>query len=230
MRYNKKLYNSPNIKILAYGVVIICALTFSNFKASANSILFTYDYAGLQAEFMDVSSGEVQITLAATSATETINALYFNFDPLLPVSSLIFSPVRSTGGSFGNPTIEVGADAFKVAGEGKYDIMFCFQNGIIADGTAVFDISGIPDLTVEDFNFSSTESAGGSGPTASSASFSISPGSSFVILDKETVTVPDGFATAILLGMGMLCLEGMRRSRVAGIGCFVKTSGLEKKG
>jgi len=212
MYFNKKHCSHRKTRILVCGAAIVCSIALSNFRALANSIIFTYDYAGLQAQFVDVSSGEVELTLTASSATETINALYFNLNPSLSPSSLVFNPPSSAIGDFANPTIEAGANAFKVDGGGKYDIMFGFQNDTLAQGMAVFFITGISGLTAEDFNYFSTECAGGSGPTESSALVSTSTGSALIILDNVE-TIPDGFATATLLGIGMLSIEWMRKHR-----------------
>ena len=221
MRFNK-LRSSGDcgwrmLRMLACGGVTTCVLAVSIPKASANSFIFNYDYAGqpwLQAQFTDGAAGQVTLTLTALSSTETINGLYFNLIPSLSSSSLVFNPLSSGGGGFDNPTIQTGTDAFKVDGAGKFDIKFSFQNNTLAQGTAVFNISGISGLTAADFLSVSTETAGSGGSTDSSAIVATSTGTPVVVLDGVTpVPVPDGFATAILLGVGMLCIEGMRRNR-----------------
>ena len=218
MQFNYKMSakKSRSLLTLAGGIITSAVLAFSPSRAEADAI-FTYGDAGqplLQAVFSDASSGQVTMTLTGLNGSDSLDTLYFNFNPLLSASGLTFNLASSSGGGLGNVSVQTGNDAFKVDGGGKFDIKFSFQNAP-AEGTIVFDISGFPDLDALDFEYLSTPTAGGSGPNESSAIFSTSLGTSFVVLDDEEniPNIPDGFATVILLGLGILGIALVKRNR-----------------
>jgi hypothetical protein len=80
--------------------------------------------------------------------------------------SLIFN---NTGGSSGvfAPSPDLGTDAFKADGDGKYDIRFDFgltpSTAFSASDYLTYTITGIPTLTSSNFQFLS-KPAGGHGP------------------------------------------------------------------
>ena len=119
-------------------------------------------------------SGSVTMTLTALNLTgsEFVTEWDFNLDPSLNLASLIFSAPAKTG-TFADPIISTGVDAFQADGDGKYDIQFAFDNAPPANRFGVGDsvqytISGIPTLTASSFNFLSAP-AGGKGPFQTAA-------------------------------------------------------------
>ena len=217
MQFNYKMPAARNrsLLMLAGGIIASAVVVFSPSRVEADAF-FTYGDAGqplLQADFSDVSSGQVTMTLTGFDAADSLDALYFNFNPLLSASGLEFNLVSSSGSGLDNVSVQTGTDAFKVDGGGKFDIKFTFQNAPAA-GTIVFDITGISDLDSADFEYLSTPTAGGSGPNDSSAIFSTSTGASFVVLDDEEniPNIPDGFETAILLGLGILGIALVKKT------------------
>lgn len=150
------------------------------------------------------SPGSVAMTLSTPNlvAKEFVSKWYFNLDPVLDPTSLIFSaPIKV--GSFTDPTVNLGVNAFKADGDGKYDIKLAFATN---DGfptrfgvgdAATFMITGIPTLTASSFNFLSLP-AGGHGPFPTAAHVQgIGPCGA----NSGWVTVPEP-ATMSLLGIG----------------------------
>jgi hypothetical protein len=124
----------------------------------------------------DDGGGAGSVTLKMESvnlvSTEFVRFWLFNLDPGLNPTNLVFSaPVKT--GTFDDPTISLGVDAFQADGDGKYDIEFQFSNAPPSTrfgvGDAVeYTITGIPTLTANSFNFLSAP-AGGSGPFPTAA-------------------------------------------------------------
>jgi hypothetical protein len=120
------------------------------------------------ATFTDVGSNKVELTLQANLSScggAFISKWYFNLDPALNPSSLSFSFV-SKSGTFTNPSISTGVNAFKADGDGKFDIRFEFatKSGNRFDNTdsIKYSITGPSGFDALDFNFVSVP-AGGEG-------------------------------------------------------------------
>lgn len=142
---------------LAAGTVVFdSSLEFSNGTAPAGSPPW------LRATFDDGGSGKVSLKFEATNLTlsELVSGLYFNLDPTLNPLNLTFGPITKVG-TFDDPTISTGVDAFKADGDGKYDLLFGFETSGKDGGSHRFsvgdsmslDISGIATLTANSFNF-----------------------------------------------------------------------------
>ncbi|MCH8840097.1 MAG: PEP-CTERM sorting domain-containing protein [Planctomycetes bacterium] len=128
------------------------------------------------------TAGSVTLTMSAPNLTpdpngltddEHVNEWNFNLDPNFDPTSLVFSSPTTVSGAFGPITINTGVNAFQANGDGFFDIMFMFSitNGAkikFTQGDAVsFDITGIPTLTANSFNFPSFQDGGqGTFPTA----------------------------------------------------------------
>ncbi len=125
----------------------------------------------LTAKFDDAdSTGSVTLTLTAfnLTASEFISGWYLNLDPSLDVTSLVFSAPTKTG-SFSDPGISQGTNAYKADGDGKYDLLLDFATGGGASsrfgvGESVkYTITGISTLNANSFSFDSSPD-GGHGP------------------------------------------------------------------
>ncbi len=121
-----------------------------------------------EASFRDVSPGMVLLTITNLNLTssEKVTELYLNLNPALNPTSLQFT-LSSGSSGVGAPQPSLGVDGFKADGDGKYDILFAFdQQPVSAFSSAdylTYTITGIPTLTSLDFNYLSSPS-GGHGP------------------------------------------------------------------
>jgi VPDSG-CTERM motif len=171
----------------------------------------------VQVDFTSALGGGVDLTITASDFDdlEFLDALYLNLNPLLDPTQLDFG--SPTGGSgFGDdPVISLGTDAFKADGDGLYDILLQFDIAPPGDrfddsDSITYHITGIAGLVEGDFNFLSTPS-GGHGPFKAAAHIQgVGPegeGSGFIAPNG----VPDGGATAMLLGTALACLGAFRR-------------------
>lgn len=115
--------------------------------------------------------GTVQLTFEATNLTgvEFVGEWLFNLDAALDPTALNFTN-QSAIGSFSDPMIHTGVDAFHAGGDGLYDIRFEFaeSGGTAArfgvGDTLVTEISGIGTLTADSFDFTSTPKGSSAGP------------------------------------------------------------------
>ena len=73
------------------------------------------------------ADGIVALTLAATNLTgsEKVKQWMLNLDPAFSAANLVFSKVSTTG-TFNDPTISKGTDAYGADGDGLFDIEFAF--------------------------------------------------------------------------------------------------------
>jgi len=69
--------------------------------------------------------GTVDLTISAPGLNgnpEKISGLYFNLDPVLDPTQLLFSVPTVISGAFEDPLISLGVDSFKADGDGLFDI------------------------------------------------------------------------------------------------------------
>jgi hypothetical protein len=169
----------------------------------------------LRASFDDAGgSGSITLTLSSLSlaGTEFVSNWYLNLDPSLDPGDLVFSTPTKTG-TFGDPTISLGADGFKAGPDGDFDILVAFDIAPPGDrfgaGDSVqYTITGIPTLTADSFDFLSAPSGGGPGPFPTAAHVQgIGPEGQA----SGWVTTPEpGALSLLLLGAGAAL---RRRSR-----------------
>jgi hypothetical protein len=169
----------------------------------------------LRATFDDGGgSGSVTMTLTALNLTggEFVRFWDFNLDPALSPASLSFSAPSKTG-TFVDPVIATGVNAFQADGDGLYDIRVEFDNAPPADRFGVGDsvqytITGIPTLTASSFDFLSAP-AGGHGPFPTAAHVQgIGVDGNF----SGWVTTPEPSAGAALIAVAG-ATAGFRRRR-----------------
>jgi len=101
-------------------------------------------------------------------------------------------------------------DSYKVGnGSGKFDIDFVFGADFVTGDSVTYSITGIPNLSVNDFLFVETLSAG---HTPGYAAGSIQELSDVVIVQGEPRTVPEVSTTFGLLAIALLGIGFVARS------------------
>lgn len=202
-------------------------------SASAASITFNYDQtpegtaasggAWLQAVFSDSGPGTVQLTLAGPGLTgnDSLKQLFFNLDPALDPNSLVFTEIDSTSGAIG--TVQMGRHAFKPDCGGKCDILISFSSPAPLTGgdSITYSISasstpagstGSGHLTAASFDFPSAAAAGRP-PVYTAASVETTTGGTTTqrTLIAPPDPVPENFSTAILIGIAVVVVAGLKR-------------------
>jgi hypothetical protein len=109
----------------------------------------------------------VRLTLSAENlvSEESVGNWLFNFDSVLDPTLLTFTVVDNAAAV--PNAIETGVNAFKVNGDGRYDILFdlpppdgSFSSRLTAGETIVYDIGYISPITVAAFDFFSAKGKG----------------------------------------------------------------------
>jgi hypothetical protein len=187
--------------------------------AFGNAIRFDFGPAGtpsMKALFEDSGPNQIQLTITALalSGNNSVNSLFFNFNPAFDSQSLIFTQTGSIGGVLGSAS--TANDSYKaIGGGGKFDININFgQSPTFVTGDVVtFSITGIGDLSVNDFLYQETAAAGRN-PTYAVGSLQELSGV-VVVQGTPTTEVPDAAPTFGLLGLGLLTIGlFFRRHRV----------------
>ena len=164
----------------------------------------------MTALFQDAGPGQVQLTIDALNlnGSSTLNSLCFNFNPNFDATSLVFNQTGSVGGVSGK--VSSANDSYKVGGGGgKFDIDFVFGADFVTGDSVTYSITGIPNLSVNDFLFVETLSAG---HTPGYAAGSIQELSDVVIVQGEPRTVPEVSTTFGLLAIALLGIGFVARS------------------
>jgi hypothetical protein len=215
-------------RLLRIGVVTLASALAVVAPARATTLTFEYGFefsgatapAGpapwLTATFDDeVNPGFVRLTMDTADLTgdEFVDGngtgkggWYFNLNPLFNPNQLTFGFISGNDAD----NILKGIDAYQADGDGRYDIRFTWNSAspfrLSAGQTAVYDIAGIPGLTVNDFNFDSAP-AGGKGPFLSAAKvqgIGLQAESGWVAPTTVTITqVPEPTAL-VLFGVALL--------------------------
>jgi len=223
-------------KIFIYKTCAIAAFGLFSLQATAATVTFEYteSFGAVSPDgpapwatsvFDDGgTAGSVTLTMSVAAGVNLadVTAMYFNLDPLLDPDSLFFSRTGGTGPADTNTNIITPATAtgnqLQADGDGIYDILFDFPPPpgqqaarFNAGENLVYEITGIPGLTADSFNFFATP-AGGFGPYLSVARFQdtgpLQEDSDWV----GAVPVP---AAVWLFGSGLLGLVGIARRRRA---------------
>jgi hypothetical protein len=158
-----------------------------------------------------VAPNQVNLTITASgfSGGNSINALFFNFNPSFDVAGLTFTQIAPIGGLQGN--VNLANNSYKASGGGKFDIKIDFSSSPFSTGnTLVYSITGLGNFSVNDFAFPNTPSAG---HPLSYAASSIQDLSQVVIVNGSPSPVPEAASTAGLLGLAMLTLFSFRKIR-----------------
>jgi len=176
----------PKVKFPKWALLLLTAM-LSLLKADAVTYVFSFEYVFMGppplstdvpwvvATVDDLVGGGVRMTIqnSATLGEQVVEKLWFNLNPVLDPTKLVFNYVGSSGG-FNMPVIGKGVDKYKADGDGKYDIIFVFDTPwgmpqqylpdcFSAGEWITYDIGGIPGLSASDFWYLSAP-AGNVGP------------------------------------------------------------------
>lgn len=201
----KSHYNKTWLAIILAGQILAAPAAF------ANAIRFDFGPAGtpsMTALFEDVAPNQIQLTITALalSGNNSVNSLYFNFNPLFDSQSLIFTQTGSIGGVQGS--VSAANDSYKAGGGGgKFDIHINFNQTptFVTGDAAIFSITGIGQFSVNDFLFQETAAAGRS-PTYAVGSLEELSGVVMVQGTPTAPSAPDGACTLGLLALGLLTM------------------------
>jgi hypothetical protein len=177
--------------------------------AFGNSVKFDFGPAGapsVNALFEDSGPNQVQLTISALglSGNNSLNSLCFNLNPAFDAHNLIFTQTGSTGGVQG--LVNTANDSYKVGGgSGKFDIDVVFgpSHAFIAGDTVTYSITGIGGLSVNDFLFLETPTAG---RTQTYAAGSLQELSGFEVIQGSPQAVPDTSYTLGLLAISFFAV------------------------
>jgi hypothetical protein len=157
-------------------------------------------------------TGSVVMTLANGNLVnqEFTRNWHFNLDPSLDPTQLVFSAPTKVG-TFSDPSISKGVNAFQADGDGRYDLMLEFATSNpnrFGPGESIqYTITGIATLTANSFNFLSSP-AGGHGPFLCASHIQ---GIGASGNDSGWVTHIPEPATVSLAGLALLVVVSRRR-------------------
>jgi hypothetical protein len=169
--------------------------------------------------FEDSSPGQVQLIISAVglSGNNSLDSLCFNFNPTFDAHNLVFTQTGSVGGITGSAN--TANDSYKVGGgSGKFDINLLFgpSHAFINGDSVTFDITGIGGLSVNDFLFLETPTAG---RTRTYAAGSLQELSGIQVVQGTPQDVQDGrnvpevSSTLGLLVMSLVVVGVLARNR-----------------
>jgi protein with PEP-CTERM/exosortase system signal len=178
--------------------------------AFANAIRFDFGSTGspsITALFEDAGPNQVQLTVTALalSGNNSVNSLYFNFNPAFDSRNLTFTQIGSIGAAQG--VASSANDSYKaIGGGGKFDINLTFgpTPTFVTGDVATFTITGSDNFSLDDFLFHETAAAGRSPAYAAGSLQELS--GVVVVQGTPTITesVPDVASTCGLLALGLL--------------------------
>lgn len=212
-------------KLLLTGVSLL-GLALSQ-TTSAITYNLNYEFSGgtspngpspwVVIDITDVLGGvQIKINNSGLTSEEFNSATYLNLADVF-VGTLTWS-VHNKSGTFDDPTIWQGLNAYQADGDGKFDVKLEFETGggdskRFGSGESITFLvtSSLSGLDATDFDLTSVV-GGGQGVWHAAAHIQgISGGTSGWIGDKQIV--PDGGFTATLLGLGMLGLSFLARRK-----------------
>jgi hypothetical protein len=197
-------YNKTWLAILLAGEILAAPAAFGN------AIRFDFGPAGspsVTALFQDAGPNQVDLTISALalSGNNSVNSLYFNFNPVFDSQNLIFTQTGSVGGVQG--VANAANDSYKVGGgSGKFDIKLVFGESpeFVSGDTVTYSITGVSGFSVNDFLSLETPVAG-RGPTYAAGSLQELSGI-VVVQGTPAAAVPDVASTFGLFVLSLLAI------------------------
>lgn len=182
------MHKYKNVSGTAKRLASILAVGILGCVPLAQAAVVTFDYTltfsgtapttsapWLTATFDDHNAtGSVSLTITANGlGSQSITSIYFNLDPALSASSLVFS-LDAGSSTAPAPAVFQGTNAYRADGDGYYDIKLDFpppggMQRFDNNDTAFFTITGV-NLTANSFQFLSQPGPGNNpGPYYSAA-------------------------------------------------------------
>jgi hypothetical protein len=196
--------------VVLAGGVLAAPAAFANVPA----VQLNFGPAGsptMTALFQNEGPSEVQLTITAVGlgGNYSLDSLYFCLNPNLDAKDLVFTQTGSVGGVTG--TVSTANNSYKVnGGSGKFDISVTFGDSpaFVTGDSLTFDITGIGGLSVSDFLFQETASAGNTARYAAGSlqnldGILIIQGTPQTTQQSSTRGVPDVASTSGLLVLGL---------------------------
>jgi hypothetical protein len=196
---NKKTW----LAILLAGGILAAPAAF------ANTIQFDFSPTGtpaMTALFEDAGPNQLKLTISAGALSDgnSINSVYFNFNPGFDSKNLTFAQIGSTGDVQG--LANSANDSYKaIGGGGKFDINLAFGPKFTAGDAVTFLITCPYDFSIDDFLFLETAAAGRS-PIYAAGSIQEKNGVVIVQGTPTAENVPDAASTLGLLALGLLSI------------------------
>ena len=124
MAFLKKLAFATLASVVAQAVALADGYQYDFAHAFSGTAPASATTPWVQARFIDIAPGTVQLTVSNLNLTghENVDQLYFNLAPTLDPTKLNFTHV-SDSGSFDLPTFTEGVDSFKA--DGDANMIFC---------------------------------------------------------------------------------------------------------
>ncbi len=214
------------IAVGSQGSVQAAAITFTSSVEFSGAVAPEGPSPWLTVTFDDHdTAGTVDLTIEGTSliGSEYVKECLFNLDPALDPTLLVFSPPVTPvkTGSFDDPAITLGINAFMADGDGYFDIRLLFSNqnghskkfgyaspadpGLVEVVGYTISLPGFPGLTAHSFDFLSLPDGGpGVLPTAAHVG-GIGPTD-----EGGWITIPEPATLSLLLLGGIVALKRRR--------------------
>jgi len=178
--------------------------------AFGDAIRFDFGPVGataLTAVFDDAGPNEVELTITglALSGDNSVQSLCFNFNPGFDARNLMFTQTSQIGGV--QVSVKTGNDSYKVSGgSGKFDIDLLFDpfTTFKTGDMVTYCITGISGLSLNDFLFLDTPSAGWL-PTYAASSLQESSG--IVTIEGTPRAAPDAMSTFGVLAVSIVIVK-----------------------
>lgn len=180
-------------KSLAVVATVAASLAFGAANAATLTLEFDYSFGDpldpntqapeglapwVTAEFDDGNTaGSVDLTISFSNdvGAADLTEIYFNLDPNLNATNLVFARIGGTGPTDANTAINLGTDAYQADADGLYDIFIDYPpppgndaKRFNAGESVSYTITGIASLTASSFNYLSVPS-GINGPFIAAA-------------------------------------------------------------
>lgn len=235
--YKKRDYVMfKSVEKIVYNYRLVCFFAFlllSSFKLNADSYIYSFDtsFSGtaltgnapwMTATFTDSGINQVLLNISTAPynggsgllGTESVDKVFFNFNPAGNVNSLVFSPLSPAGLS-----VDTGVNAYKADGVGgDFDIRLNYpSNSFFGNQSFNYTISSVNPLNASMFAYAAPDGSGPGAPFYAAAhvlSAQSQSGQSDWIGSGAPVQAPEPATYAIMAGLiGMIAFMKISRAK-----------------